>query len=215
MSRTINDAGLEIVKRNEGLKLAAYRDIAGIWTIGYGHTPARPGQVISTGDATALLRADLAHAEAAVDGATHDVATSDNEFSAFVSFTFNVGAGAFRSSTALRQHRAGDKKAAADALLSWSKAHVNGLLVIVPGLLRRRSEERALYLSPSASKDATNEGAKNNMPAPAQPIPAKPPASPLELAVAPARPARKPGPAVVDDSDAEAERLNRDELARF
>jgi len=36
--RHINDAGLALIERNEGLRVAAYRDIAGIWTIGYGHT---------------------------------------------------------------------------------------------------------------------------------------------------------------------------------
>lgn len=142
---TICQAALDLIKRNEGLRLEAYTDVAGIWTIGYGHTPAEPGQVIDEAQATALLLQDIAWAEKVVDAATDDVAISMNQYSAMVSLTFNIGAANFRNSTVLRMHRLGDYKAAAAAFLMWDKAHVDGELVEVPGLLRRRQEEAELY----------------------------------------------------------------------
>lgn len=146
LTRSINAAGLALVQRNEGTKLIAYQDVAGIWTIGTGHTPSHQGQVITMAQANALLLADTAHAAAAVDGATRDVATTDNQFSAMVSLAFNIGTGAFKGSSVLRYHRAKQYQAAADAFLRWNKAHVDGALVTVKGLTRRREEERALYL---------------------------------------------------------------------
>ena len=145
MMRTINQAGLDLVKRNEGLRLRSYRDVAGVWTIGYGHTPAKAAQVITADEAEALLREDLGTAEVAVDAATHDVTTTDNQFSAMVSLAFNIGVGAFRGSTVLRAHRTGHHETASAAFLMWDKAHVDGVAQVVPGLLRRRQEERALY----------------------------------------------------------------------
>lgn len=145
--RHVNDAALKLIQRDEGLRLDAYRDVAGVWTIGYGHTPAYPGQRITEAEAVELLRDDLAHAEAAVQAATHDVPTTDGQFSAMVSLAFNIGTGAFRQSTVLRKHRDRDYVGAAAAFLFWDKAHVGGRLVIMPGLERRRREERALYLS--------------------------------------------------------------------
>lgn len=147
MARQINDAGLNLVKQNEGLRLNAYLDVAGIWTIGYGHTPSYAGETIHQDMADAMLRQDLATAEAAVEAKTLGVETTDNQFSAMVSLAFNIGTGAFAQSTVLRMHREGNHEAAANAFLLWDKAHVDGELEVVQGLLRRRQEERALYLS--------------------------------------------------------------------
>ncbi len=150
MTRQINDAGLNIVRIDEGLRLDAYRDTAGIATIGYGHTgpDVHMGMVISEAQALIFLRADTAHAAQAVFNATHDVPTTDNQFSAMVSLTFNIGAAAFRGSSVLRDHREGEPGAAASAFQMWDKSHVNGRLVVLAGLLRRRKEEAALYLKP-------------------------------------------------------------------
>ncbi len=147
MSRTINDVGLNLIKRDEGLRLRAYQDVAGIWTIGYGHTPAARGQVIDQAEADRLLLHDLGAASKGVEGATDAAHTTDNQFSAMVSLTFNIGLGGFRGSTVLRQHRAMKFELAADAFLMWNKAHVDGKLVPVAGLTRRRGEERMLYLT--------------------------------------------------------------------
>jgi lysozyme len=145
--RQINQAGLALVKADEGLRLKSYRDVAGIWTIGYGHTPAEEGQSITEAEAEGLLIHDLGSAETAVAAALGPVAATDNQYSAMVSLAFNIGNGAFRGSSVLRMHLAGQPDQAANAFLLWDKAHVDGELVIVPGLLRRRQEERALYLS--------------------------------------------------------------------
>lgn len=147
MTRVINDLGLALVKKWEGLFLTAYRDIAGIWTIGYGHTGGvRKGDTITSPQAVILLRQDLALHEAVVDARG---ASTDNQFAAMVSLAFNVGNGGFLGSTVLRRHKEGNFAAAADAFLMWDKAHVDGQLVVVQGLLNRRKAERKLYLDTS------------------------------------------------------------------
>jgi len=144
---TLNSAGLSLIEEFEGLSLNAYQDIAGVWTIGYGHTPSFPGQMITAGYAQVLLKQDTNTFQLAVAAKTHDVATTDNQFSAMVSLAFNIGSGAFAGSTVLRQHRAGNYDAAAAAFQLWDKAHVDGVLVTVRGLLRRRIAEANLYLT--------------------------------------------------------------------
>jgi len=143
--RQINTAGLAIIKSNEGLRLKAYTDIAGVWTIGYGHTPATPGQVITQAQADALLMQDIAHAASVIEALTQNVPTSDNQFSAMISLAFNIGTGAFRGSSVLRYHLAQDHVHAAKSFLLWDKAHVDGELVVVQGLLKRRIQESNLY----------------------------------------------------------------------
>ena len=104
-----SENGVELIKRFEGLELEAYQDIAGIWTIGYGHTGSdvQPGMKISERDAEELLRRDLKPREQAVEGAVK-VPLNQNEFDALVSFVYNVGAAAFRGS-----HAAGNRTQAA------------------------------------------------------------------------------------------------------
>lgn len=150
MNYQINHAGLEIIKTGESLRLKTYLDPVGIPTIGWGHTghDVHMGQTITRDQAEMLLRADIAHAATAVSAATHSVPTTGNEFSAMVSLAFNIGVGAFRGSTVLRMHRAENKQAAADAFLRWNKAHKDGALIVLPGLTKRREQERALYLEP-------------------------------------------------------------------
>ncbi len=146
----ISDSGIELIKRFEGLELEAYQDIAGIWTIGYGHTgdDVQPGMKISERDAEELLKRDLRPREQAVDSAVK-VPLNQNEFDALVSFVYNVGAGAFRGSTALKRLNRGDRVGAADAITWWNKATVGGVLREVLGLTRRRAAERALFLAPT------------------------------------------------------------------
>lgn len=136
---------IDIVKKWEGCKLTAYRDSAGIWTIGYGHTPATQGQTISQSTADALLAMDMAWAERAVTGATYDVPTTPNQHAAMVSLTFNIGARGFMTSHVMTNHRAKLYDAAAKAFLSWDKEHVNGQLVPNKGLHNRRVYEAEIY----------------------------------------------------------------------
>lgn len=139
----INRAGLDLIKSFEGLRLNAYQDAVGVWTIGYGHTrTAAPGQRITLGQATALLRDDVATFERAVTRAVR-VPITENQFAALVSFAYNVGSGALNSSTLLRRLNAGDVSGAADEFLRWNRAGGR----VLAGLTRRRVAERALFLS--------------------------------------------------------------------
>ncbi len=141
--RTINSAGLNLIKDFEGLRLSSYRDAVGVWTIGYGHTrTAGPGQRITNEQATALLRQDVATFEKAVSQAVR-VPITNNQFAALVSFAYNVGSGALNSSTLLRRLNAGDVSGAADEFLRWNRAGGQ----VLAGLTRRRVAERDLFLS--------------------------------------------------------------------
>ncbi len=145
----ISARGIELIKQFEGLELEAYQDIAGVWTIGYGHTgDVEPGMRISEREAEALLRKDLKPRENSVDNLS-SVNLNQNEFDALVSFVYNVGADAYRRSTARRRLNRNDRLGAADALTWWNKATVGGVLREVAGLTRRRAAERALFLTPT------------------------------------------------------------------
>ncbi len=128
----------------EGKRLTAYRDPVGIATIGYGHTgpDVHMGQVTTAEQADTLLANDLHKFEAAVKGLAGPK-TTQGQFDAFVSFCFNLGSGALKSSTLLRRHLAGRYPEAADEFLKWN--HAGG--VELAGLTRRRRGERQVYLS--------------------------------------------------------------------
>ncbi|HXI87613.1 MAG TPA: lysozyme [Parvularculaceae bacterium] len=146
----ISEAGVDLIKRFEGKELAAYQDIAGIWTIGYGHTgpDVKPGMKISDAEADDLLRKDLKPREDAV-GRLVKTPLNQNEFDALVSFIYNVGENAFKNSTARARLNKGDRTGAAEAIGWWNKATVDGVLRPVAGLTRRRAAESALFLSPT------------------------------------------------------------------
>jgi GH24 family phage-related lysozyme (muramidase) len=147
MSRSINQAGVELIKGFESCRLKAYQDVRGIWTIGWGHIAGvTEGMVYTQAEADAALLEDLRGAEAAVERGIGAASTTDDQFGAMVSLCYNIGAGAFAGSTVLRQHCAGAHQAAADAFLMWNKATIDGVLKQVAGLTRRRNAERTLYL---------------------------------------------------------------------
>jgi lysozyme len=132
---------LSLIESFEGCKLKAYKDLRGIWTIGYGHTNGvYPGQVITQQVAEALLQHDIQYASSVVN--THAIPCTQGQFDALVDFVFNLGAGNFLSSTLLKMHLAKNYQGAADQLLRWD--HSGG--EEIPGLLRRREAERKLYL---------------------------------------------------------------------
>lgn len=143
------EAGIALIKQFEGLELEAYKDIAGIWTIGYGHTGAdvEPGMRITEAEAERLLAQDLRPREARI-GRLIEVSLNQNEFDAIVCFTYNVGTEALKRSTLRRHLNAGNRQAAANEFPKWNKARVNGQLVPVVGLTRRREAERNLFLTP-------------------------------------------------------------------
>jgi lysozyme len=144
----VSETGIDLIKRFEGLELESYQDIAGVWTIGYGHTEtAGPNQKISEREAEALLRRDLEPRERAVSQLV-GVSLNQNEFDALVSLVYNIGVNGFKNSTARRRLNRNDRMGAAEAITWWNKATVNGVLREVRGLTRRRAAERALFLTP-------------------------------------------------------------------
>lgn len=147
MTHQINDAGLELVKHFEGCRLQAYLDVAGIPTIGYGHIKGvHLGMTCDQAQAEAWLEEDLIEAENGVTASAKE--PNENEFAAMVVFTFNVGTANFRSSSVCRLFNAGDRQGAARAFLLWDKAHVKGIVTVLPGLQQRRSAESQLFLTP-------------------------------------------------------------------
>lgn len=141
-TRQTNSSGVNLIKSFEGLRLKAYQDAVGVWTIGYGTTRGvKPGQEISEAQAEALLKTDLARFERDVSQAVR-VPINDNQFAAIVSFTYNVGSGAMRSSTMLRKLNRRDIYGAANEFPRWNRAGGR----VLAGLTRRRNAERALFL---------------------------------------------------------------------
>jgi len=159
MARQINAEGLQLIKTFEGLALQAYVDPVGVLTIGYGHVQGvTPGETITEQEAEQLLEQDLVTYENGVSSLVK-VPLNDNEFSALVAFSYNVGLNALAGSTALKRLNAGDRLGAADALEWWNKGMVNGKLYVLPGLVRRRAAEKALFLKPvEGSVDQTKLG---------------------------------------------------------
>lgn len=139
----ISKAGLDLITSIEQLRLTAYRDAVGVWTIGYGHTRwAVEGMQISAAKALEWLAGDVAEAEAAINRLV-TVPLEQHQFDALVSFVFNVGVGAFKTSTILRliNDRA-DSMAIGAEFLRWVYAKGKKLA----GLETRRRKERLLYL---------------------------------------------------------------------
>lgn len=142
---TLSQRGLDLIKKFEGLRLTAYKCVAGVDTIGYGHTgpDVKPGLRITEEEAENLLWKDTESAQQAVNSFVN-VKVNQNEYDALVSFVFNVGPTAFVNSTLLRLLNSNsDRKIVAAEFARWIKA---GSDQAVPGLVRRRSHEKALFL---------------------------------------------------------------------
>ena len=140
----ISDRGLSLIKTFEGLYLTAYQCPAGKWTIGWGCTDGvTPGMTITEAQAEAWLKREVAQFEGAVSAAV-TVPLNQHEFDALVSFAYNVGAGALRSSTLLKKLNSGDRAGAAKEFDRWNRGGGR----VLPGLVRRRAAERELFLEP-------------------------------------------------------------------
>lgn len=148
----INKAGLDMIKKWEGCILTAYLDIVGVPTIGYGCTKGvtkedvKNKRTLTLQEAEDLLMKELAEFERGVPACV-SVSLNENEFSALVSFAYNLGLGALQRSTLLKLLNAGDRAKAADEFIKWNKAGGKE----VKGLTNRRLDERKLFLTPPAS----------------------------------------------------------------
>jgi lysozyme len=140
----ISQKGTDIIKRFEGLSLTVYKDVGGLLTVGWGHRTNLPlDSVITLAAACELLSDDLSRFETGVSNLVK-VPVSQGQFDALCSFSYNVGLRALENSHLLKKLNAGiSKEIVAAELLRWDE--VDGQ--VVPGILRRRQEEEALFLS--------------------------------------------------------------------
>lgn len=142
-----SSVGINLISSFEDLKLDAYLCPAGVWTIGFGTTVYPDGTKVKKGDkctaeqAKSYFAYDLKRFEKAVNSGL-SVVVNQNQFDALVSLTYNIGETAFKKSTLLAKLNKGDLKGAADQFAVWNK----GGGQVLKGLVRRRAEERDLFL---------------------------------------------------------------------
>lgn len=157
----LSSQGEQLIKSFEGLRLTAYRDVAGVWTIGYGSTHYHDGRPVKPGDkltnavqASAIFTNTLGQYEDAVNSNVK-VPLTQSQFDALVSFTYNTGIFALKESTLPRKLNTKDYAGAADQFLVWNKITdpKTGRKVACDTLTGRRSAERRLFLSTPSSYD--------------------------------------------------------------
>lgn len=145
----LSQAGIDLIKRWEGLRLDAYKCSAGVLTIGYGHTSAAgapkvvAGMTITKQEAEDILKRDLEIYEDAVRLAITKPMNA-NQFAACVSLCYNIGPSNFKTSSVVKRFNSGDVAGAADSFLMWNKAGGEA----VQGLVNRREDEKKLFLTP-------------------------------------------------------------------
>lgn len=151
----LSERGIALIKSFEGLRLNAYKDVAGVWTIGYGSTRYANGTAVKQGDKlvnkaeadTLFLNTLSAYITAIHKGVR--VQLTQHQFDALVSFVYNVGTGVVTTSTLFKKLNAGDYHGAADQFPLWNKItdpHT-GKKVTCGTLTKRREQERALFLT--------------------------------------------------------------------
>lgn len=154
----ISQVGINLIKSFEGCRLTSYQDVGGVWTIGYGHTSGvRSGVSITQQQADSLLVQDLQSFSDAVNSLVK-VSLNQYQFDALVSFVYNVGKGAFASSTLLQKLNNGDYAGASNEFSLW--VHVG--TQVIQGLVNRRKAEQTLFNrmveNPSSSLSADGGG---------------------------------------------------------
>ena len=144
---------LEKLKEFEGLRLEAYEDVAGVLTIGYGHTRGvRKGDKISEYCAEEYLRMDMEAAQHQV--LQLDVCKTQGELDALVSFVFNLGIGRLKTSTLLKLIKAKmPREVVMKEYRKWCYATVDGKKVRLKGLWKRRCWEASRYYDHSYDLD--------------------------------------------------------------
>ena len=139
-----NQAGIDLIKRFEGCKLEAYRCPAGVLTIGYGTTRGvYEGMKITQSIAEKMLTDDLEAIETRLSNLNLKV--NENQFSALVSFIYNLGFGNFLNSTLFGKVKNNAKDLSIKFEFErWVKAGGK----VLPGLVKRRAAEWELFNSP-------------------------------------------------------------------
>jgi lysozyme len=149
----MSDAGKELLAAWEGGHiLEAYKDVAGVWTIGAGLTyypdtkkKIQPGDRVTISEAKAMFAKVLKTFEVGVNSLTRDD-INQNQFDALVSFAYNVGLGALQGSTLLKRVNKNpqDFEQIEAAFMMW--VYAGGR--VVNGLVNRRKHEIKLYEKP-------------------------------------------------------------------
>ena len=157
----VSDAANSMIKHHEGVRLRPYRCPALLWTTAVGHVidpshaaakyedrknlPIPDGwdRQLSMGEVDAILAQDLKRFERGVARLCPAAVGHQGQFDALVSFAFNVGLGNLQRSSIRMRYNRGDIEGAADAFLMWTKAAGK----VLPGLVKRRNDERALFLT--------------------------------------------------------------------
>lgn len=155
MPWTITPKGVRFIGAWESFRSRPYYDESGYPTQGYGHLlsaiihdPLNQWPDITQGQGEEWLTSDLAHFNEGVGNlvTAYGVAITQQQFDAFVSFSYNIGLSALRSSTLWRWHVAKrDADSIQTAFMMWDKDMQDGALVVSPGLRARRIAEAALY----------------------------------------------------------------------
>jgi lysozyme len=155
----VNENGLALIRKFEGFRARAYRDAVGVWTIGYGHTSmagapqVKAGLIISRDKAAQILAKDVVMFATGVAELVKSE-LNDNQFSALVSFAYNVGLGNFRKSSVLSAVNREDFEAVPRRLALWSRAGGR----VLPGLVKRRAAEAALFATAVDTADGSGGG---------------------------------------------------------
>jgi len=156
----VSDKCLEMIKHHEGIRTRPYRCPALLWTVGVGHVidprhigvklderknlPIPDGwdRVLTMDEVNTILAQDLVSFERGVLRLC-PTGLTQSRFDSLVSFSFNVGLGNLQRSSIRMKHNRGEFEEAAEAFMQWTKAGGKEL----PGLVKRRKDERNLYLS--------------------------------------------------------------------
>ena len=152
---------IRMVKHHEGVRNKPYLCPAKLWTVGVGHVlypeqanipvsdriqfPLRPehARIWSDAEVNDLLAKDLARFERGVARLCPNTIGNQGRFDSLVSFSFNVGLGNLQRSSLRMKNNRGDSEKAAEEFMKWTKGGGR----VLPGLVKRRMDERALYLS--------------------------------------------------------------------
>lgn len=152
----ISEQGIEFIKKEEGVVLTAYQCEAGVWTIGYGHTAyVRKGDVITKEYAEKLLKQDLKTFEDEVSKILTErkIKLLQHQYDMLVSFAFNTGLVALRTSMLLKKISKEDFEGAAKEFPRWIWVTQNGVKKQSEVLKGRREREQKIFLEGYTDND--------------------------------------------------------------
>jgi len=157
----VSEKAIRMICHHEGVRTRPYRCPALLWTVGVGHVidpshaavkyeerrtlpiPEGWDRILTMGEVDAILAQDLGRFERGVARLCPAAVGHQGRFDALVSFAFNVGLGNLQRSSLRMKTNRGEFEEAADEFMKWTKAGGR----VLPGLVKRRQDERALYLN--------------------------------------------------------------------